>query len=99
MSLPTPPETSWMPLAERLERLPLVLAGPIPRRVEPDSVTIWVALRAPRRVTLRVYRRDAVSGDLAERLAGLRHTVRLGERLHMVAVTARESGGDARSSP
>lgn len=89
MSLPTPPETSWAPLAERLERLPLVLAGPILRRVEPGAVTVWVALRAPRRVTLRVHQWDAATGGLTERLAGSRQTVRLGERLHMVAVTAR----------
>lgn len=89
MPLPTPLSPSWTPLAERLERLPLVLAGPILRRVEPGSVTVWVALRAPRRVTLRIYHWDAASGSLTGRLAGSRHTVRLGERLHMVAVTAR----------
>jgi hypothetical protein len=89
MSFPTPPETLWTPLAERLESLPLVLAGPILRRVEPGFVTVWVALRAPRQVTLRVYQWNAATGDLTERLAGARHTVRLGERLHVVAVTAR----------
>ena len=33
----------WTPLRERINELPLVLAGPILRRTEPDSVTVWVA--------------------------------------------------------
>ena len=88
------PSPSWTPLAERFESLPLILAGPILRRVEPRSVTVWVALQAPRRVTLRVYLRDEASGRLTERLAGSRETVRLGDRLHVVAVTAR-AGAEA----
>ncbi|HKT40415.1 MAG TPA: hypothetical protein VJR48_18735, partial [Ktedonobacterales bacterium] len=72
-----------------MESLPLILAGPILRRVEPRSVTVWVALRKPQQVTLRVYEWDAVSESLTERLSGSRRTVRLGDRLHVVAVTAR----------
>ena len=34
----------WTPLAARFETLPLILAGPMPRRVAPRSVTVWVAL-------------------------------------------------------
>src|SRR5690348_16394410 len=78
----------WTPLAARFETLPLILAGPILRRVEPRSVTVWVALREARMVTLRVYARDA-AGGLIERMAGSRRTVRLGDHLHIVAVTAR----------
>src|SRR5690242_6998881 len=91
MSFAAPPPNSsprWTPLAERIERLPLVLAGPILRRVEPSAVTVWVALQAPRRVTLRVFQWDAASGNLTEHLVGSRQTVRLGERLHVAAVTA-----------
>src|SRR5690242_9802567 len=78
----------WTPLAERFKSLPLILAGPMLRRVEPRSVTVWVALREARRVMLRVYTRGA-AGVLIERMAGGRRTVRLGDHLHMVAVTAR----------
>jgi hypothetical protein len=34
---------------------PLILAGPILRRVEPRRVSVWVALSAPRTVTLHVF--------------------------------------------
>ncbi len=71
----------WTPLAARLQSLPLILSGPIPRRVEPRAVTVWVALRSPRIVTLRVYERDT-DGALRERCVGKRRAVRLGDALH-----------------
>lgn len=87
---PSPRQSpSWTPLAERFEGMPLILAGPILRRVEPRAVTVWVALHAAQRVTLRVYQWDAATGSLTERLTSTRPTVRLGDRLHVVAVTAR----------
>jgi hypothetical protein len=91
----------WTPLTARLPTLPLILCGPIPRRVEPRAVTVWVALKAARSVTLRVYERDAssASGALRVRLSGTRHTVRLGDALHIAAVTARPSDGDAGGDP
>lgn len=72
-------------------RLPLVLCGPILRRTEPDAVTVWVATKQSRTVTLRVYS-DApppFPTTLREELQGTRETVRLGQNLHVVAVTAR----------
>lgn len=73
------------------ERLPLVICGPILRRVEPDAVTVWVVLKNPGTVTLRVYSRapPPFPTSLREELQGTRETVRLGARLHVVAVTAR----------
>src|SRR5579884_140832 len=88
-------ERGWEPLAERLGDLPLILCGPILRRVEPGAVTVWVALREPRRVTLRVYGRDAAGAWTVTRLVGTRRTVRAGERLHVAAVTARVAGAGA----
>ncbi|SBT40365.1 peptidoglycan-binding domain-containing protein [Micromonospora auratinigra] len=69
--------------------LPLVLCGPIVRRVDPTSVTVFVALRAESTVSLTVfglgpapgYARGATVGT------GSRATVRLADRLHVVAVT------------
>ncbi len=78
---------SWIPLAERFDALPLILAGPLLRRVEPSSVTVWLALKESRKVVLRIYRRDD-RGELMQQLAGARRTVRLGDHLHLVAVTA-----------
>jgi len=81
---------AWIPLAKRFSAFPLILAGPILRRTEPHAVTVWLALKEPRTVTLRIYARDT-AGGLIERFAGTRRTVRLGEHLHMVAVTAHAS--------
>ncbi|MBF2018320.1 MAG: hypothetical protein IGS23_24605 [Rivularia sp. T60_A2020_040] len=76
----------WTPLRERLNRLPLILAGPILRRTEPDSVTVWVALKASRRVTLTIF--DQNHNFLFE---STRTTARIGINLHVVAVTAKAS--------
>ena len=92
MSLSAP---SWTPLAERLQHAPLILAGPILRRTEPRAVTVWVALKEARLVTLRVYRWNEASGGLTERLVGSRRTVRLGEQLHVAVVTASASDEDS----
>src|SRR3990172_1836424 len=45
---------AWKPLAERLDDLPLVLAGPILRHTDPKTVTAWVALKDPATVRLDV---------------------------------------------
>src|SRR5947209_13359358 len=77
----------WTPLAERFQILPLILAGPILRRTEPQAVTVWLALKEAQTVTLRIYTQDDAS-NLVEQFCGTRHTVRLGDHLHAVAVTA-----------
>jgi hypothetical protein len=79
---------SWKPLSDRIDPLPLILAGPILRRTEPDAVTVWVALKQPRFVTLRVY--STTAGAIIDRLVlqGSRSTVQLGKYLHLVAVKA-----------
>src|SRR5260370_5037755 len=78
---------SWTPLADRLSTLPLILAGPILRRTERRGVTVWLALKASCRVILRIYTRNA-GGKLVQRFEGTRQTIRLGDHLHIVAVTA-----------
>lgn len=64
--------------------IPKVLAGPILRRVTPGSVTVWLALRAPGEVKLKVL--DPNNEVIID---GKRHTVGVGANLHIVAVTAR----------
>lgn len=64
---------------------PLILAGPILRRVEPDAVTVWLVLQAPCQVTLTIYPAEARETVVA---IGTRPTVLLGQRFHVVAVTA-----------
>jgi hypothetical protein len=84
---------SWTPLVERFAALPLILAGPILRRTEPRAVTVWLALKTPQTVALRIYARDG-TGNLNPRMEGMRRTVRLGDHLHIVAITARSANSD-----
>ncbi|MCP4403233.1 MAG: hypothetical protein GY801_38735 [bacterium] len=83
----------WTPLKDRLDKLPLILCGPILRRTEPESITVWVALRDPRIVTLRIYS-ETDSSNLTLRAIGTRDTAGLGQHLHIVAVTAQLSESD-----
>jgi hypothetical protein len=78
---------TWVSLADRFAELPLILAGPMVRRTEPTSVTVWLALKEPRLVTLRVYTSDE-EGKLHPQIEGTRQTIRLGDHIHLVAVTA-----------
>lgn len=82
---------SWLPLSDRLNQLPLILAGPILRRTEPDAVTVWVALRAPCEVVLKVYSTKNGNAIAQVMLEGVRSTIALGKHLHIVAVTAKSS--------
>jgi hypothetical protein len=75
---------TWTPLRDRLNNLPLVLAGPILRRTEANAVTVWIALKESRTVYLAVL-------DTSKKLllTGSRKTIQLGIHLHVVAVTAK----------
>ncbi len=77
---------AWTSLTKRINQLPLVLAGPILRRCEPNAVTVWVALKESRTVTLQIF--DTNQKIL---LIGSKKTIRLGINLHVVAVTAKSS--------
>ncbi|MCU0523312.1 MAG: PhoD-like phosphatase [Elainella sp. Prado103] len=90
---------SWTPLGDRLDQLPLILAGPILRRTEPDAVTVWLALRCPCQVTLQIYATQAGEGRSIGQvlLVGERETVAIGKHLHLVAVTARSDGSQLES--
>jgi hypothetical protein len=86
---------AWKPLAERMNDLPLVLAGPMLRRVDEHSVTVWVALKKNATVELAVWSADPVSGDpVALQCKATRETFEIGKNLHIIAVTARMLGGN-----
>jgi hypothetical protein len=70
----------WTSLGERLGSLPLVLAGPMLRKVTNRSVTVWVVTKHKCKVRLKVLGNPGWAP--AER-----PTVQLGLHLHMVAVT------------
>lgn len=74
--------------------LPLLLAGPILRRVDPTLVAVWVALSKPATVTLRVWEgqltsRDAEATSQPFATSIGEQTWRLGEQLHLLTATAR----------
>jgi len=72
-------------LANRLAFLPLILAGPILRRVTDSSVTVWVAIQGSADVTLEIHSGDPDADvKLGEATAP---TVAVGQYLHIVAVT------------
>jgi hypothetical protein len=54
-------------LSKRIKGLSLILCGPILRRTEPNAVTVWVAMKAPRTVILRVYSNPSFRGKLQGR--------------------------------
>ncbi len=74
---------SWESLSTRLSNLPNVLAGPLLRKVTPDSVTVWFALQKKATVTLTVLDK----GDNRV-IGGSRDSIAVGKNLHIVAVTA-----------
>jgi hypothetical protein len=85
-----------MPLRDRIGQLPVVIAGPILRRVERDAVTVWVALKESRTVTLQVFSSDGTTLRFA---SPPRATVPIGSFLHVVALTARPTLAQAPLSP
>ena len=75
--------------------LPLILAGPIVRRVTARSVSVWVALAEGADVTLSIWDKVIATGagtgvfvpvDAALHTAA-RHTLRIGNKLHIALVT------------
>src|SRR5262249_26287819 len=66
--------------------IPPVLAGPMLRKVTPQSVTVWVALRSACTVTLTV---STSAGVFV--MSGPGKTVAIGTNLHIIAVTAQST--------
>jgi hypothetical protein len=64
--------------------LPLLLAGPIVRRVEPALASVWVALSKPATLTLRIWegRVSTGSGNVLN-VSDPTPTVRVGDQLHV----------------
>lgn len=64
--------------------LPLLLAGPIVRRVEPALASVWVALSKPATVTLKIWegRVSTGSGNVLN-VSDPTSTLRIGDELHV----------------
>lgn len=66
-------------------QLPLVLCGPMLRRVTPDSVTVWVALHSACSIQLIVLDFGGVIIFKSDHV----ETIKIGEYLHIACVTAK----------
>ncbi len=81
--------------------LPLILAGPILRRVEPRLVTVWVALSSPQTLLLTVFEGREKTGTGTQifsggqpKAKGAANTLRLGDKLHIGVVFAELPASD-----
>jgi hypothetical protein len=79
--------------------LPLILAGPILRRVEPALVSVWVALREQCTVKLSLWEgRQIKPGDREPLIAGpdpATKTLRVGDKLYLAVVALKLPAGKA----
>jgi hypothetical protein len=75
-----------------LVSLPLVLAGPILRRVEPKLVSVWIALSRPANVTITLWE-GRTKGGAGEffRSNPPTQTLRIADNLHVTVALARIS--------
>lgn len=73
-----------------LEQLPLIITGPILRHVQTNEVTVWLALKQPDTVTLRVFTTEEGNGSKLATpiLESQQQTIALGKNLHVLAITA-----------
>jgi hypothetical protein len=80
-----------------LSNAPLILAGPVIRRVEPTAVSIWIALSEPRTVEVGLWvgATAAPGGFFGNGTAAHRssaQSLRIGAKLHLAMVTVDLSG-------
>jgi hypothetical protein len=72
--------------------LPLMLAGPILRRVEPTLVSVWVALSEPATIRITLWEGRVTAGSANPLIAsdppGTR-TLRVGAKLHLAVATVK----------
>ncbi len=74
----------------KVEDLPLILVGPILRRTESDGVTVWLALKESRSLSLEIFETTEDGATIGKPIfVGKRDTIQLGKHLHIAAITAR----------
>jgi hypothetical protein len=78
-----------------VDSLPLILSGPLLQRTEASQVTVWLALKAARSISLEVFTTQAGQGDeIGEIIAtGQGNTIDLGKNLHLAVITAKPIEG------
>ncbi|MBE7172624.1 MAG: hypothetical protein INR73_18740 [Williamsia sp.] len=86
------------PLSTRFADLPLILCGPMLRRVEADRISVWVALKAQRDVVLEIYAGYCSPSGAAfpEKqvlfASSQTPTLRIGEHLHLALLSVETNG-------
>lgn len=81
------------PLSARFADLPLIICGPMVRRVEPNIISVWVALKAKRDVVLEIYggycspSDPSFPGKQVLFASPKTPALRIGENLHIALVT------------
>ena len=79
--------------------LPHMLAGPLLRRVEPNLVSVWLALSKSATVKIRLWEGQvtpAASNVLTSGPDPAAQSIRIGDRLHIVVVTLKIKPGSGR---
>ncbi len=77
-----------------IDSLPLILAGPILRHTAPERVTVWLALKAKRSLSLKIYETQNQGTIIGETVfQGQGTTVQLGKHLHLAVITAQAETG------
>src|SRR5262245_8519129 len=80
--------------------LPLILAGPILRRVEPNLVSVWLALSKSASAKLVLWQGQAAPASSNTLISGpdpAASTIRIGENLHIVVVTLKITLGSGKT--
>lgn len=76
--------------SELIEQLPLVLSGPILSKTQATDVTVWIALKQPCQVKLKVFETFNRGEQIGQCIfTGQRQTAAIGAYLHIAAVTAK----------
>lgn len=79
---------AWTSLKDRIDDLPLVLAGPILRRTEKDSVSVWIACKEKQNnLTLEIMEGNGTN----VKFSGTAKTYELGTYLHVALITASDT--------
>lgn len=86
-----------MSITVPLNEIPLILSGPMLRRVESRSVSVFVALKHSRVVALSIHDGDTAQAPI--KFEGYAQTVALGRYMHVAVVTATTDGAASGLAP
>ena len=77
---------AWTSLANRLESLPLIICGPILRRTESDSVTVWFVLKEDKNCVINIY--GSPTSETPFLTGAQSNGIKIGEYVYVYCITA-----------